>query len=158
MKRRHFLLFASVLSPLRSAGCSWFNGATMRSQSPEDAPPDKPHTRLVGDLAVPLENAMQPARVDAIGLVTGLHGSGSDPSPSFQRDALLEEMKARDVAKPNTVLASGNVWLVVIQGYLRPGIQKGDRFDIEVCVPSQSDTTSLAAATCWKRGSRRRPC
>ena len=81
--------------------------------------------------------------VEAVGLVTGLHGTGSDPGPSPQRAALLEEMQARDVANPNAVLASGNVSLVLIQGYLRPGIQKGDRFDIEVRVPSQSETTSL---------------
>ena len=41
------------------------------------------------------------------------------------------------------MLASGNVSLVLIQAYLRPGIQKGDRFDIDVRIPSQSETTSL---------------
>jgi flagellar basal body P-ring protein FlgI len=143
MKRRHSLLFAFGAIALAIGGCSWFNGATMRSQSPEEAPPDKPHARLVGDIARPLGDALQPARVDTVGLVTGLHGSGSDPSPSPQRAALLEEMQARDVANPNAVLASGNVSLVLIQGYLRPGIQKGDRFDIDVRIPSQSDTTSL---------------
>ena len=32
---------------------------------------------------------------------------------------------------------------MLVQGYLRPGIQKGDTFDIEVRVPGQSETTSL---------------
>ena len=100
-------------------GCSWFNGATMRSQSPEEPEPAEPHTRLVGDLAVP--TGVQPARVEAVGLVTGLHGTGSDPGPSPQRAALLEEMQARDVANPNTVLASGNVSLVLIQGLSAAG-------------------------------------
>ena len=52
-------------------------------------------------------------------------------------------MQTRGVANPNTVLASGNVSLVLVQGILRPGIQKGDHFDVEVRVPSQSETTSL---------------
>ena len=141
MKRRHFLLFASLAVPIGIGGCSWFNGATMRSQSPEEPQPAKPHTRLVGELVVP--TGLQPARVEAVGLVTGLHGTGSDPGPSPQRDVLLEEMQARDVANPNAVLSSGNVALVLIEAYLRPGIQKGDRFDINVRIPSQSETTSL---------------
>jgi flagellar basal body P-ring protein FlgI len=97
--------------------------------------------KLVGDLAVP--TGMHLVRIEAVGLVTGLHGTGSDPSPSPQRDALLEEMRVRGVNNPDTVLRSGDVSLVVLQGILRPGIQKGDRFDIEVRVPSQSETTSL---------------
>ncbi len=122
-------------------GCSWFNGLTMRSQSPDDPEPEEPRVRLVGDIAVP--TGMHLVRVEAVGLVTGLHGTGSDPGPSPQRAALLEEMQMRGVTNPNAVLASGDVSLVMLQGTLRPGVQKGDRFDIEVRVPSQSETTSL---------------
>ena len=52
-------------------------------------------------------------------------------------------MQIRGIANPDTVLASGDVSLVMVEAYLRPGIQKGDHFDIELRVPSQSDTTSL---------------
>ncbi|MEN6450500.1 MAG: flagellar basal body P-ring protein FlgI [Thermoguttaceae bacterium] len=140
MKRRHFLLLACSSALLGASGCSWFNG-TMRSQSPDEAKADEPHTKLIGDIAVP--TGIWPARVEAIGLVTGLHGAGADPSPSPQRAALVEEMQIRGIANPDTVLASGDVSLVMVQAYLRPGIQKGDRFDIELRVPSQNDTTSL---------------
>ncbi|HEY4761135.1 MAG TPA: flagellar basal body P-ring protein FlgI, partial [Thermoguttaceae bacterium] len=98
-------------------------------------------TRLVGDIAVPF--GLYPVRVEAVGLVTGLHGTGSDPAPSPQRAALLEEMQTRGVNNPNSILASGDTSLVLIQGFLRPGIQKGDRFDVELRVPGQSETTSL---------------
>ncbi len=141
MERRHFLLLASGTTILSLGGCSWFNGLTMRSQSPDEPEPEKPHTRLVGDLAVPY--GVQPVRVDAVGLVTGLHGTGSDPTPSPARAALLEEMQIRKVANPNSVLASGDVALVLLQGILRPGIQKGDHFDVELHVPDQTETTSL---------------
>jgi len=124
-------------------GCSWFN-ETMRSQSPEDLEPEEKQARLVGDLtAVPINMDMDCVRVEAVGLVTGLHGTGSDPAPSPQRDALLEEMRIRGIANPNSVLASGDVSLVLVQAILRPGVQKGDRFDVEIRVPSQSETTSL---------------
>jgi len=86
---------------------------------------------------------MFPVQVEAVGLVTGLRGTGEDPKPSPLRAALLAEMQTRGVARPNAVLASRDTALVKIRGVLRPGIQKGDRFDVEVRVPSQSETTSL---------------
>ena len=52
-------------------------------------------------------------------------------------------MKARGVSKPNTILASGRVALVMVHGFLRPGLKKGDHFDVEVRVPAQAKTTSL---------------
>ncbi|MBU4273358.1 MAG: flagellar basal body P-ring protein FlgI [Planctomycetes bacterium] len=137
---RRFTITWCVLAVL--GGCSWYNGLTMRSQSPEEPlPPEKPRTRLVSDYAVP--TGMEPVRVEAVGLVGGLHGTGSDPGPSPQRGALLDEMQKRGVDKPNHVLASGNVSLVLVRGWLRVGIQKGDRFDIEVRSLSRSETTSL---------------
>jgi flagellar basal body P-ring protein FlgI len=141
MKRRYFLLVACGTAAAGLSGCSWWNGLTMRSQSPEERPAENTHARLVGDFAS--ATGMQSAHVEAVGLVTGLHATGSDPTPSVERDALLEEMKKRDVRNPNGLLASGNVSLVMIQAILRPGIQKGDRFDIDVRVPSQSETSSL---------------
>jgi flagellar basal body P-ring protein FlgI len=143
MRRRYFFLLASGIAIFALSGCSWWNGLTMRSQSPEDeeAAPEEPNVHLIGDFAS--ATGMQQTRIEAVGLVTGLHGTGSDPMPSPERAALLEEMQKRNVANPNGILASGNVSLVFVRGLLRPGIQKGDRFDVEVRVPSQSETTSL---------------
>jgi flagellar basal body P-ring protein FlgI len=90
---------------------------------------------MVGDLAAPSGMCMLPLRVEAAGLVTRLHGTGSDPPPSRHRQILLGQMQARDIEAPNTVLASPDTALVVVQAFLRPGIQKGDRFDVEVRVP-----------------------
>lgn len=119
-----------------SAGCS---SLAIRSQSPEETSESGPP--LVGDRAVPF--GMHPIRVEAVGLVTGLNGTGSDPGPSPERQALIDDMQARGVVNPQTLLASKKCSLVKVQGWLRPGIQKGDRFDIEVRVPGRSDTTSL---------------
>ncbi|MBX9789166.1 MAG: flagellar basal body P-ring protein FlgI [Pirellulales bacterium] len=137
MERRIGLL---IVAALLCGGCS---AMSLRSQSPEDdelvaAAVD---TELVGDLAV--ADGMQPVAVEAIALVTGLAGTGSDPPPSPERSALLDEMQKRGVLQPNQVLASPTTSLVLVRGFLRPGIQKGDHFDLEVRVPSQSETTSL---------------
>ena len=131
MKSVVYLSLACLL-----AGCS---SLSVRSQSPEGdeaaAPP------LVGDRTAAY--GMYPVRVEAVGLVVGLNGTGSDPVPSPERQALIDDMQARGVPNPQTILASRSCALVKVQGWLRPGIQKGDRFDLEIRVPSRSETTSL---------------
>ena len=113
----------------------------MRSQSPEEPEPPLTTVSLIGDLAVPY--GMFPVVLENVGLVTGLKGTGSDPKPGPQRSALLAAMQSRGVDKPNAVLASNDTALVLVRAVIRPGIQKGDTFDVEVRVPSNSETTSL---------------
>src|SRR3954471_1295323 len=130
------LAFAVVLS----CGCS---GPILRPQSPEariDLPP-MPDVKYVSDNTHPF--GMNYVKIEGISLVTGLAGTGSDPPPTPQRATLLEEMKRREVANPNEILASGNTSLVLVRAFLRPGIQQGDRFDVEVRVPTQSETKSI---------------
>jgi hypothetical protein len=92
-------------------GCS---GPILRPQSPEariDLPP-MPDVRYVSAYTHPY--GMNYIKAEAVSLVTGLAGTGSDPPPTPQRAALLDEMKRREVANPNDVLASGNTrcaWL-----------------------------------------------
>jgi flagellar basal body P-ring protein FlgI len=121
------------------AGCA---GPALRSQSPEDfSEAIESNTRLVGDVARPYGNNY--IKIESVALVTGLAGTGEDPAPSPQRAMLLHEMQTRGVQDPNTLLASPNTALVLVRGFLPPGIQKGDRFDLEVRTPSRSETSSL---------------
>ncbi|MGQ9574618.1 MAG: flagellar basal body P-ring protein FlgI [Thermoguttaceae bacterium] len=132
-----------VLVTVVLGGCtSWpaWQGLLIRAAA-ADHEAEPVQIRLVGDLATPAN--MNPVAVENVGLVTGLKGTGSDPRPSPQRSALLAEMHLRGVDSPNALLASKSTSLVLVRGLLRPGIQKGDRFDVEVRVPSQSETTSL---------------
>lgn len=121
-------------------GCS---GPILRPQSPETRMdyPVMPKVNYVSELTHPY--GMNYVKIEAVSLVTGLAGTGSDPPPTPQRAALLDEMKRREVANPNEILASGNTSLVLVRSFLRPGIQEGDRIDIEVRTPSGSETTSL---------------
>jgi len=113
----------------------------VRSQSPEKLDSLLDDVDLVGDMAI--ISGMKPVIVESVGLVTGLDSTGSDPPPSTERGELLGEMQTRGVLQPNRVLASPSTSIVLVRGYLRPGIQKGDRFDVEVRVPSRSETKSL---------------
>ena len=129
-------------------GCVWLAGCMSlpswnmlsRFQSPAEEEPIR-KARLVGDMAVPF--GVEPIRIENVGLVTGLPGTGQDPPPSPQRSALIAEMEARGVTMPNAVLASRETAMVMVRGWLRPGIQKGDTFDVEVRVPSQGEAVSL---------------
>ncbi len=142
MKRPTDWLFVlSVIGLTAAVGCSAIDTLAVRSQSPEKSETPDPETRMVRDLAAPF--GLFPIQVEAVGLVTGLNGTGGDPPPSPQRAALIDEMQARGVREPNTVLASSTTALVLVRGVLRPAIQKGDRFDVEVRIPSRSQTTSL---------------
>ncbi len=137
--RRQFLASTSLVL---LSGCSAWDVLTVRSQSPDRPEAEEsPSTRLVGDFAVPF--GMFPVRVEGVTLVSGLSGTGSDPAPSPQRAYLLSEIQTRGVKKPNALMASPNTAMVLVQGVLPPGIQKGDRFDVEVRVHSRSETTSL---------------
>ena len=118
-------------------------GPILRQQSPESLLGENSSaaTTLISDVAHPY--GLNYIKVEAVSLVTSLSGTGEDPPPTSQRAALLDEMKHRQVEKPSEVLASPNTALVLVRGFLRPGIQAGDRFDIEVRTPSKSETTSL---------------
>ncbi|HEX6963595.1 MAG TPA: hypothetical protein VF175_17135, partial [Lacipirellula sp.] len=104
-------------------------GPIFRPQSPDAAlttvEDERPGaTRLVSSVAHPY--GMNYVKIENVALVTGLDGTGEDPAPSPQRAALLAELNKREIKNPNEVLASPNTALVLVKGYLRPGIQSGD--------------------------------
>src|SRR5262249_40943320 len=134
MPRRHFLVGLIALT-----GCA---GPALRSQSPEEFAADlESSTQLIGDVARPYGDDY--VKIEAVGLVTGLASTGEEPAPSPQRAMLLREMQTRGVANPNQVLANPTNAMVLVRGFLPPGAQKGDHFDLEVQVPSRSGTSSL---------------
>ena len=126
---------------LEAIGCA---GSAIRSQSPEiEALVNlEADTKLVGDYAGPW--GLNTQHIERAALITGLAGTGSDPPPNAQRQKLMADMQARGVVEPNNLLASTSTSLVWIHGYLPPGVRKGDRFDVRVEVPIDSETTSIA--------------
>ena len=123
------------------SGCSVWNPMAARVPGGEGPDPQNSTARLVGDLAVP--SGMYPIVVEGVTLAVGLRGTGSDPNPCPERALMMSEMQTMGTADPEGLLASPNTALVKVRGILRPGIQEGDRFDIEVRVPSGSETTSI---------------
>lgn len=142
LSRRSWLLCAAAI-PLVQAGCKWTSPVAGDPLPVEDAVAMESTGAVltVGDLTGAW--GMRPFKVEAIALVTGLNNTGSDPAQSPQRDILLGEMRTRDVANPNAVLASPRTAMVLVRGFLPPGVRKGDRIDLELRVPPHSETASL---------------
>lgn len=136
MKPCHAWLVCGLLA---FSGCT---APALRSQGPEEfADALENNVRLVGDVALPFGNNY--IKVEGVALVTNLRGTGEDPAPSPQRAALLAEMQKRGVRNPNQLLASPDTALVLVKGFIPPGAQKGDKFDLQVQTPSRSETSSL---------------
>ena len=136
MKPSHRWLLCTLLA---LCGCA---APSLRSQSPEElADALESKTRLVGDVARPFGHTY--VKVESVALVTGLASTGGDPAPSPQRATLMHELQTIGVQNPNHLLASPTTSLVLVRGFLPPGVQKGDKIDLEVQVPSHSATTSL---------------
>ncbi len=126
---------------LLPSGCS---SLKWRGQSPDESTKSKSNSAsqdYIRDITSLW--GLNYAKVEGIALATQLDSSGSDPRPSQQRSYLVSEMRAHEVAKPNEVLASENTSLVLVRGFMPPGVKKGDRFDVEVRTLPRSDTKSL---------------
>ena len=133
---RYWMATSTVVCTL--AGCSTF----MRSNQNESSIADVEIPQTVGEATRP--HGLGVASVEAVGLVTGLNNTGSDPPPSQQRQMLIEEMKRRNVDRPHQRLADTSTALVLVRAKLPPGVRKGDPLDVEVRVPARSETSSLA--------------
>lgn len=98
---------------------------------------------FIGDLTVP--TGLNFVKIEGVGLVNGLDRTGSSPAPSALLNRLLNEMRSHSVPNPERLLESDENALVVVRGYLPPGVQKGDRFDVQVVTPPDSEASNLRA-------------
>jgi len=124
------------------AGCM---NPLIRPQSPDKATITEDveaRVRLIGDVSGPF--GLNYAKVEGPALVVNLDNTGSDPPAGPQRDQLIADMQARNVANPNQILASPQTALVWTRAYIPPAAEPGDPLDVEVRVPDGSETTDLS--------------
>ena len=155
MKPLHRNIDRRLFLALGLTSCAGCATPLWRGQTPEaDLPLEEFEKKLetVGDYARP--SGLNWVKLESVALVTGLDNTGSDPPNSPQRQMLIAEMQSHDVRQAEKVLASPTTSMVIVRGYLPPGVQKGDTFDIEVRIPSRSETTSLRGG--WLMQSRMR--
>lgn len=137
---RACLLTLFLASAGLHTGCagSWLRPAEQETSLEELAQEDSDY---ISNYTHP--HGLNYVQVAAVSLATGLDGGGGDPAPSAERAAVLSEMNKRRVPNPNKWLASDDTALVMLRAFLYPGIQKGDRIDVEVRSAARSGATSL---------------
>lgn len=138
----------SLLGLGMGVACGWLTGCSnpfFRGQSPdpeelviEEA---ENRVRLIRDYAN--SYGLFGVKIEGIGLVSGLDNTGSNPPDDQRRRALIDEMQSHNVASPQQLIASNSTSLVLVQTVLPPAVQKGDRVDIQVRIPTNSQTESL---------------
>lgn len=136
--RAFWLAILTTALCLTSAGLSYGAEATDKKEN------ENPRFRypVVGDNTV--VDGMLPAKVEGIGLVIGLKGTGSDPPMNDYRKQMIELMQKKDIFKPTELLSSSTTSIVLLRAYIPPGARKGEKIDVEVFVPPGDSTTSLA--------------
>ncbi len=131
------LCVASIVS-----GCSNF---LPRGQSPDFTSmkftKKIEETTYVGNMAAPW--GLNTLQVEGIALVNRLHNTGSNPPATDSRRHLVDEMRSFGVTDIDAYLAQPDNSLVLVKGFLPPGAQKGDKFDLFVVTPPRSETKSL---------------
>ena len=147
MKQFWFLLLMSIVLSvafLVAGGCSSvFTGKkdkkppleTLITETEEGKP------TLVGD-CTNIGN-YQVITVHGFGLVVGLPGTGGEDANTEPYRQVFNDMNRMNVPNFRSVLASPQTAVVEILGYMRPGIQAGDRFDVHIMLPRETNTKSL---------------
>jgi len=143
IKRRDFLALGVAAGLSSLSECA---GSLIRGQNPEldevsSELQEESTLESVGEITRPWGN--HGMKVESIALVNNLQGTGSNPPPGPQRQALVDEMEARSIPQINEVISSPNTSLVLVRAVLPAGVKKGDRIDLEVRTPSRSETSSL---------------
>ena len=99
------------------------------------------NTKYIGSFTDPY--GLATTKVDAVGLITELSGTGGDPLTSPQRNYLIKEINTHQISDVKGLLAGSDTSLVVVTGFIPPAARKGDRFDLKIqCLP-KTETESL---------------
>ena len=81
--------------------------------------------------------------VQGYGFVTGLDGTGTKAMPPGIRQQILEMMRRNKVDKAEEIITSPDTAVVMVSGWMPPGISRGELFDLEVRAIPTTDTVSL---------------
>jgi flagellar basal body P-ring protein FlgI len=135
------LLVAIGLGAIGSAAADW---PWAKKKAP-DAPIKKMNPKydypVVGDDTG--IDGLTPIKVEGLGLVVGLGDQGGDPPPNEFREAMLAEMRRKEVANPEALLARTDNCIVLLRAFIPPGARKEEPIDVEVWIPPGDPSKSL---------------
>ena len=144
---------ALIVAGMMTTGC---NNFIKRAQSPDDDELQQFEDKSPAGPKYIAETCgmwgMDYARIEGIGLLMGLDGTGSHAKPGSYRDHLFEELNTHKdkIKHPRELFESKNTEMVVVRGYVPPGARKGDPFDVEISMVPNMDGTSLDDGTLFR--------
>lgn len=100
---------------------------------------DRP--RLISEIAT--SPSISIGRIENLGLVTQLPGTGGVVSASDQREKMLNIMRRHDVDQPNKLLDDPNTAMVVVFVNVPPGARKGTIHNAGIRKSTHAEATSL---------------
>jgi hypothetical protein len=150
--RRNFLTKTALLSStlataIASNGCTtpWFgepeSPMAEKAREIKDLLNSDKRPQIVGDISN--VTGLNTRRFDSFGLVSKLAGTGADVKTGPQREAMLKEIRTRNITRPNELLASKETAVVKVTAYAIPGTLKGDALDAIVECSTECEATSL---------------
>lgn len=98
--------------------------------------------RIVSQIAY--DRMLTLTRIENIGLVSRLPGTGGKVNASQPREKILDNMRRYDVAKPNSLLDDPSTAMVVAFVTVPPAASKGQQLDVQVTRSTHAEATSLA--------------
>ncbi len=139
------LFAAGVVGAGLAVGCTGLPKLTDKADTPRaqvaDDAADDPNATVGSKTAV---GNVEPIPVYGVGLVYGLHGTGSSP-PQDQWRAALEHNLRKNKLNPRELIddPSRSTSLVLVSAVIPPGAKTGDKLDVSITLPPGSKTTSL---------------
>ncbi|MCL2004780.1 MAG: flagellar basal body P-ring protein FlgI [Planctomycetaceae bacterium] len=97
--------------------------------------------KLVGD-HVSIGNYMS-IPVHGFGLVVRLPGTGGEDVNTPHYKQVYDRLNRDKITGIRALLARPDTAVVEIRGQMRPGIQRGDQFDVQILLPDNTNTRSL---------------
>ncbi|MHC5538427.1 flagellar basal body P-ring protein FlgI [Singulisphaera rosea] len=126
-------------------------GLPLPKKKRSEPPPPKVE-EAVGDAA--FIGSPMDMRLEGVGLVVGLDNTGGDSPQSYYRTTLINEMRKAQVDNPSKLLTDPSVAMVIVRLKVPVGTTTSDRLDVELELPPNSNTKSLAGGyllTCQLR-------
>jgi HEAT repeat protein len=146
---RHLLAWSASAIVLTSfLGAGPFSNKDKEKAAAKKAAMTLKVDETVGDIAkIP---PLSDIRLEGVGLVIGLDGTGSEAQPSGWRTKLLERMRKDGVHDAEKYLSDPSTSLVLLRGKVPAGITTEDVSDVDVELDPASTTTSLAGGLLFK--------
>lgn len=145
-------IFCAVWALLPGCFSPWVSGddpTTRREQIKETLQSDK-RPRLVSEIA--FERMITLARLENVGLVTGLPGTGGIVKPSQPREKLLDLMRRRETNQPNTILDDPSTTMVVATVNAPPAARRGELLDVTIQLSTHAEAASIRQGWLMKTG------